>query len=383
MTVFGVNPRRLGGVEVYARELSIQLHESGWRSVLCFLKKPAPFVEDYLQLPNVRLEVLPEVWRNSWQTVNNLTHLLNRHRPEVLHFQFTPNLSVYPWVARYAGVKSVLFTDQMSYPDPESEPGLGRWKGLVRHAACRPVDMMIAISDHNRRRLERSQLASSDRIYRVYNGVDLTRRAPAGAAREFRQRFNIPSHRLLVTQVASVIPDKGPLMLLEAAAQAKERCDVHVVFAGDGTHLDEYRRIAESMGIRDRVTWTGLLEDPVQSGLYAAADAFCLCSQWQEGFGWVLAEAMAARLPVMATRVGGIPEVVQDGVTGVLFDRTDTKALTQAIVRLAHHPEERTRMGEAGRRRCELLFDVRQTVRQTLDLFGVPRPAASRAVSAS
>jgi glycosyltransferase involved in cell wall biosynthesis len=116
----------------------------------------------------------------------------------------------------------------------------------------------------------------------------------------------------------------------------------------------------------EAVTFTGVRADVPK--ILAALDLFVLPSLW-EGMPNAVLEAMAAGLPVVATAVGGTPEVVMDGVTGLLVPPQDPSALAQAIERLLRDPDLRRTMGRAGRRRVEQHFDVRETVRQVEDLY--------------
>jgi len=104
-------------------------------------------------------------------------------------------------------------------------------------------------------------------------------------------------------------------------------------------------------------------------GVFSATDISCQASRWEEAFGLVLAEAMAFGKPIVATRVGGIPEVVDDGVTGFLVARGDTAALAEKFVMLARDPDLRQRLGRAGRRRAEGEFNLGRNVDLMIDLY--------------
>ncbi len=150
--------------------------------------------------------------------------------------------------------------------------------------------------------------------------------------RRFRDKYGIREGCFLVTQVSWIIPEKGIPQLLDAARLVlNEFPETRFAIVGSGSHEAEYRQRAAELGIASSLVWTGVVQNPMEDGVYAATDIFCLASQWQEAFGWVIAEAMAFEKPVVATAVGGIPEVVEEGVTGLLVDPcTDSAPFGQA-----------------------------------------------------
>jgi glycosyltransferase involved in cell wall biosynthesis len=376
LSVIGLNPTRIGGTESYTHELSAQLGRHGWSSVLCFEEPPPEPVRQYLALPNVTIETAPKVWQLAWRPARDVARLLRRHRPSILHLQFTGFLSVYPWLARMYGVERVFFTDQASRPEGHVIARARAWKRTVTWAVNHPVTRVISISEFNRRCLVEAGLFPEDRAFRIYNAVDLTRRveSPERGA-DFRRRHGIPDGRVVILQVSWIIPEKGIGDLLDAArAVLVAHANVHFVFAGEGRSRQEYTRRAEDMGISHHVTWTGLVADPFGDGLYAAADVVCQMSRWEEGFGWVIAEAMAHGRPVVGTRVGAIPEIVRDGVTGFLVNRGDSAAMAEALAKLIRDPQLRARLGDAGRTMAEAEFDLRKSVAQVLRLYGISAP---------
>jgi glycosyltransferase involved in cell wall biosynthesis len=174
-----------------------------------------------------------------------------------------------------------------------------------------------------------------------------------------------------VAQIGSLIPRKAVPDLLRTAAIVAERQPlVHFAIVGEGPGKDEYVRLADQLGIQRRVTWTGPVEDPAGEGLYAACDIVCLLSR-DEGFGLVIAEAMAHARPVVATAVGGVPEVVEAGVTGYLVPPGDIAGAADAIERLVTQPDLRVRLGRAGRLRSESMFDVTAKVDEMIALYGI------------
>ena len=189
-----------------------------------------------------------------------------------------------------------------------------------------------------------------------------------------RARFSIPNERKVVLQVSWIIPEKGILDLLAAARVVTSRNDkAHFVIVGDGPFREEYTRKAIELGLREHVTWTGLLEDPFSAGAYDVAEVVCQVSRWEEVFGWVIAEAMAYRRPVIATRVGGIPELVTDEESGCLIERGDVDGLATKLLTLLDDPMRRRSMGIAGRKKVDAKFDLRKNVSHLLEAYGISR----------
>jgi glycosyltransferase involved in cell wall biosynthesis len=373
VSVFGVEPLRIGGTETFARELSQQLAEDGRQSVLCFLSKPTEQVESFLRLPNVSLEVLEDSADFSFAAAKNLAQVLKRYQPEVLHLHFTGFLGAYPWVARLRSVKKVFFTDHTSRPAGYAAHRAPFWKRLLVRVINQPVTKVICVSNYGYRCITDLGLLSNERYELVYNGVDLSRVSPdPRLAAEFRRRHSIPPDRTVVLQVSWIIPEKGIPELLQAARLVLSRTDtVQFVIVGDGAYREQYMKDAQAMGLGDHVTWTGMVRDPFGEGVYDAADIVCQVSHWEEVFGWMIAEAMAYQKPIVATRVGGIPELVRDGESGFLVERGNVAATAEKILLLSEQPELRRQMGQAGSQITNEKFALKRNVGQMIRLYGL------------
>jgi glycosyltransferase involved in cell wall biosynthesis len=372
-SVFDVEPRFIGGTETYARELSVQLGRHGWRSVLCFATPPSEDVRGFLNLPNVTFELVDFVHGSKLRVLAQLARVLRRHGPKIAHFHYTSFLSPYPWLARLLGAEQIFFTDHASRPANQ----LGRRASLPKRWLARainwPLSRVICVSEFGYRCLAERGLFPSDQSQLIYNGVDLSRVAESaerGAA--FRRRFAIPNDHSIVLQVSWIIPEKGVLDLLAAARLiTSQDSSVHFVVVGDGPFREEYMRTSIEMGLREHITWTGLVDDPFGAGVYDAADILCQASRWEEVFGWVIAEAMAYHKPVIATRVGGIPELVTDEDSGFLIERGDVKTLAQKVLTLIQDPGRREAMGIAGRRTVDAKFDLMKNVGKLVEAYGI------------
>jgi glycosyltransferase involved in cell wall biosynthesis len=373
VSVFGCDPYRIGAGENFARELSTQLAARGWRSVLCFLKAPPEPVRRFLDLPNTSVEVIEDSWRLSARATTRLFAVLRAYRPRVLHLHFTGFLSAYPWVAKLSRVERVYFTDQASRPEGFIAKRAPLWKRTVMRVINSPLNGVISVSEYGYRSFAASGLAPKNRFHIIYNSVDVSR-AELGLAKreEFRRRYGIPEDRLVVAQVGQLIAEKGPDDLLAAAHDVvAAEPQAHFVLAGDGANRPNLEKAVSDLGIGSHVTFTGVVEDPLGEGLYAAVDVVCQMSRWEEVFGYVNAEAMATGKPVVGTRVGGIPELIEDGKTGYLTARRDTGAMAARILELLRDPQLRRRMGEAGKRAAKEKFSLQTNVAKLLELYGI------------
>ena len=376
ISVFGVKPVRIGGTETFARELSLQLGERGWKSVLCFLSEPTDEVRRFLELPNIAFEVLPNSTDGSRTARRDLAGIMRKHRADILHLHYVSFLNFYSWGARFKSARQVFFTDHHSRPAGHIRSRSPLWKRAAARVINQPLTKVICVSNYGYECMTAADLLPRNRFQMIYNGVDLTRvKANASLATKFKARYSIPAERKIVTQVSWIIPEKGIADFLETARLVlKKNRNVQFVLVGDGVNREQYARDAAALGLGDHITWTGMVDDPFGEGVFHAADVVCQFSRWEEVFGWMIAEAMAHGKPVVATRVGGIPELISDGVTGFLVDRGDTPAMSDRILKLLDDPELRDRMGATGRASVTCKFDLRKNVAQLIESYGIAGP---------
>ena len=373
VSAFSLNPRRIGGTEVYCRELSRQLAELGWTSVLCFDGEPPAVVRSFLEAPNVVLEQVSGLGGNRLPSARELVRTVRKYRPQIVHLHYTGLLAPYQWAAWWGGAGRVYLTHHLSPEEGFAPQAAPPWKRWVFRAVNYPLSGVVCPSEYGRSSLSAMRLLPPQYFHTIYNATDLDR-AMSGEDRaaRFRQDHRIPPERRLVVQVGTLGAEKGVFDLLAAARMVvAQNPSAHFVLAGDGPAAEECRREAGSLGIGEHVTLTGVLEDVCASGVYDAADICCLVSRWQEMFGFTLVEAMAFECPIVATRVGGIPEVVADGQSGHLVERGDVEAMANRISSLLADTDQRSRMGKAGRRRVAELFDVRKNVAELIDWYGI------------
>jgi glycosyltransferase involved in cell wall biosynthesis len=374
LSLFGITPNKVGSQEAYARELSLQLAQHGWRSILCFEGAPSEAVGRSFALPNVSLEVLESPERMRWQTLKRFMAILRKHRPDALHLHYVGFLGLYPALARLFSVRRVFFTDHSSRPASYVPRRAPLWKRGVTRLINWPLSGVVCVSGYGYRCMTALDVLPAARFHMIYNGVDIVQERHPNKAAEFRRKYGISESCPIVIQVSWIIPEKGIGDLLEAWVVVRKRHRrAQLVVVGDGPARDDYVRLAARMGLEDHVTWTGLIEDPLGEGVFAAADVVCQVSRWEEVFGFTIAEAMACGKPVVATRVGGIPELVEDGRTGFLVLRGDIEQIASRISTLLGDPRLRERLGSAGRDVAKEKFDLSKNITQLLQLYQLSR----------
>ena len=369
LSAFVVDPKRVGGVETFCRELSMQLDARGWNSTLCFTAEPFGNVKRLLTLPNVSIEVDSTLGQRGWRSTREFSRILSKHRPRILHLHFTPHVSHYPWLARFHWIRSIYLTDYLSRAEGETTERASFLRRAIARVANWPLTNLIAVSGFNARECAAGSLASPSKIIRIYNGVDLSR-ANGNNRASFRARHGIPDGRRMVLQVSWIIPEKGIADFLEAARLVLETDpNVQFVLVGEGALREELTRETRESPWADHFTWTGLLEDPLLDGAYTAADVVCQLSRWKEAFGWTNAEAMACGKPVVATEVGGVPEIIEDGVSGFLIRPRHPADAADRILRLLRDSDLRERMGASAKQRVAEKFDLRVNVTELVRLY--------------
>ena len=377
VSILGLSPRYIGGSETYARELSLQLGEHGWHSVLCFLEDPPEHVRQYLDLPNVSIEVIKDAVTPNIEAAKTLAKILRAYRPKILHMQLVGFLGFYPWVARCLSARQVLFTDQGSHPSDFVAQRAPLWKRAAVRLINLPLSKVICVSKYNFNCFTTLDVLPAERFTVIYNSADFSRVADGPQRRrDFRSKYGIPDDRAVICQVSWIIPEKGITDLLEAVRLVLQKNpNVHLVFAGEGDYRTEYMKLADQLGLSGHVTWTGLVSDPFSEGVYDAADVVCQVSRWQEAFGQTIAEAMACHKPVIGTRVGGIPELIEEGKSGYVVDARDVEAIAEKILLLLNNRDLRERMGQAGYEIASARFDLRKNVKRVLGLYGISASA--------
>ena len=216
-----------------------------------------------------------------------------------------------------------------------------------------------------------SWLKNQEKIELIPNGVDLNIYRPEETGKNVRMEYSLGNARV-VGIVGQLILKKGHKNFINASKIVSDAYqDVKFLIVGEdiirnGKYREELEGLVRSLKLDDKIIFTGYRQDIPQ--VISVFDIFAL-SSLTEPFGRVLIEAMAMSKPVVATNVGGVPEIVKDGITGILVPPNDPNSMAEAIIHLLKNKEKAYKMGLAGRKRVEEHFSIEINVRKTEELY--------------
>jgi len=347
----------VGGMEVGVTKLVNRANPELVRADVCAFTPAGRFRERLA--PHVRLFELQRRSAFDWRLVNELRRLLSRERFNIVHTHAWGTLCEGWAAAKLAGVPHVVHGEHGTMET--------RRRNLrVQRFVWRRLDRVLSVSARLADRMAREVGYPRERIQTIRNGLDLDQWS-AGDRAATRAALGAGPQDVLVLAVGRLVPVKNHALLLRAAAQLRE-AGVHcrVLIAGDGPLRPQLESQVRSLGIEPGVTLLGERQDVAD--LLAACDVFVLSSD-SEGMSNTIIEAMAAARPVVATNVGGNPELVVDGETGMLVESRNPEALSTAIASLASDCATRQRMGSAGRDRARREFDVHRMLHEYERLY--------------
>jgi glycosyltransferase involved in cell wall biosynthesis len=266
--------------------------------------------------------------------------------------------------AKLAGVKSVATV----HLHTETTYRLRLYK-IIDLLALRFFPKVIAVSENLRQYLIANGLPPK-KVVTIHNAVDLEIFASGVSFcndKALKNRLGIGSDQYIVSIIGRLTSQKGHRYFLESAKRILEVLpETRFLIVGDGPLREELEGLSLSLGVAQAVCFLGYQQDIAT--LMGISDVIVM-SSLKEGLPYVLLEALALARPVVGTQVGGIPEVIKHGETGLLVPPKDSKGLAEAIIRVLRNPEEAARLGERGRKLVSREFNVETMVRKTAAVY--------------
>jgi len=340
--------------------------------------KTREFPKLYLELQGkVEMVEIPELVRNPSPVKDvvafvKLYRLIKKGRFDLVHTHTSKAGILGRVAARLAGVPRIVHTPHGHIFTGYAGRVLTRFFILLERWAATFTDRIIGLTDREIQDHLTRKIGRPEQFVSIPSGVDLTRfeRIERSEAFAVKASLGLPPSAFLIGSVGRLEPIKGHRHLLQAfQALAPRFPNLYLAFAGEGELLPELRSSAQRQGLADRVLFLGWRDDIPT--LLQTFDLFVFPSL-NEGMGRALVEAMAVGLPIVASRVGGIPEVLDEGKAGLLVEAGRASALAQGIEKLLLDPERRIRFGTMARERARaysvetMLHKIQALYRQLL-----------------
>jgi glycosyltransferase involved in cell wall biosynthesis len=343
-----VNRFWIGGAERQFVE-RLRLHPPGFGAVVGCLELSGPMLDQVRSLGHepVLFPLKGSMLRaNTLKQVARMAALMREHRVRIVHAtDFNTNLLAFA-AGRLAGAKVIVSRLDLGH----LREGFGKWHREAEKWNARHADLVVANADAVREVCIRDERCRPERVVVVRNGIDLAH-FDRLASQPLQAPLPIGPDDVAVAVIGNLWPVKGHRTLVEAAALLRDRLPrVRFLCAGEGPEREFLEKRIAGLGLEGRVFLLGhRLDVPA---ILARVKAACLCSS-AEGLSNALMEAMAARLPVVATAVGGNPELVRPGENGLLVPHGDPASLADKLVELLSDAGAAAGMGRRGRERVE------------------------------
>jgi glycosyltransferase involved in cell wall biosynthesis len=347
-----------GGAERIAVTTTALLDRARFAPSMC-ATRASSLSDPLLEESGVPLLVLDRRSPFSVRSWSPLVELLRSERVDVVHaHKFGSNL----WaslIGRIARVPVIV-----AHEHTWSFQGDPKRRLLDRHVIGRLATVVVTVSEQDRRRMISIEKLPPEKVVHVPNAVVLP---PTRAENRIREELGIPSPSPVVVSVSVLRPQKALDVLINAAARVHDAVpEARFLIVGEGPERETLNRLVRELGLEEAVILTGHRTDV--GDVLAASDVVASSSAY-EGSPLALIESLGAGKPVVATRVGGVPEIVRDGIEGFLVSPGRPEALAEKLVALLRDPELRARMGAAGRDRHRTEFDMPVMVRRLENLY--------------
>ena len=352
-------PTVTGGAERLAAVVAMKLDPARFESVLCASRRTdEPLLDRELEEAGIEVLALDRrskldlwAWRPLVSQLRNGVDIVHAH-------MFGSNV----WgtvLGRLSGVPVVV-----AHEHTWSFEGRPLRRFLDRELVGRWADVFVAVSGEDRRKMIEVEGVDPRKIRLIPNGIPA---AGNGGGGDVRTELGIKPGAPVIGVVCELRAQKALDVLFEAAALIRaEHPALKVLVAGDGPERERLEHISRELGLGETVLFLGIRRDV--PALLAALDVAVLSSDY-EGSPLSVMEYMAAGKPVVSTRVGGVPELVEDGVHGLLVEPRDPTALAEAVARLLRDPDEASQMGARGRERQQREFSLDAMVGRIEDLY--------------
>lgn len=351
----------IGGTEVQTISLIRTLISGGYHiEICCYYDYDSAMVAQFEKAGAKVLLMKYDRAQGLWHLVKGLLKIFKERKPDIVHVQYVaPGLAPI-LAARFSGIRTIFATVHIA-----GSIAYGRKAKFLLRLAARLCTAFFCVSKGveefwfgSSQVFDPDKIAITRRHYTIYNGVDtekITMAVQESDKVTLRKTLGIGKEKVLGI-VGRLAHQKGHAVLLDALVSVIQKFpDLILLVIGKGPERKSLKLIADSLKLQSHIIWLGEQDQKEVFKLYGIMDIFVMPSLY-EGFGLSAAEAMAAGLPVVATRVDGLTEVIVDGENGFLVEAGNSAALSEAIVHMLSNPELSKQLGENGTKHISAFF---------------------------
>lgn len=346
----------VGGLERNIVNQVRERHALGQRvSVVC-LERPGVLASQVEELGGrvVCLDKKPGI---QLSLILKMRSVLRELRPDIVHTHQIPTLIYTGLASRWLGAVRIVHTEHglPAFANRTRTRWISRLSGI--HCA-----LFFCLTEEIAREVRKYWIVAERKICTIRNGIETANYGECGDPHRIRRLLGISTDATVIGTVGRLVEIKQYDLLIRSFVQVAQSClDAHLVFVGEGPEKSSLRQLAEGLGVGQRVHFVGY-QTNVNEYLHAM-NCFALTSR-SEGTPQAVLEASIARLPVVASRVGGLPEIIDDGKTGLLVPPGDEEALTRAIMEVVQNKELACRLGEAASLRVHSKYGISRMAKE-------------------
>jgi glycosyltransferase involved in cell wall biosynthesis len=352
-----VEDLKIGGLERVIENITMHLDPEKFRVFVLCLSKGGEIAERLITNRKY-VEILGIKNYHSPLSLLKVTRWFREKGIKIAHTHAYPAGVLGRVAAIMARVPCIFHHVHSTYLD------LNKRNYFIDRFLSRFTNKVICCSESVKRFVSEREGIPEDKLMVLYNGVPEPELLDTPDIATLKKELGIPEGFRVIGCVASLAPHKGHRYLLEAF---KKIDNAYLLLIGDGSLRGELEKMASNYGISERVIFAGYKKDVTP--YIQLMDIVVLPSSEREGLGISIIEAMALSKPVVATNIGGIPELVEDGRTGILVKPKDSDALTEAINRLLKSPELMRKLSVNGRKRYLKIFTLNQMIEKIEELY--------------
>ncbi|MGR3301541.1 MAG: glycosyltransferase [Candidatus Scalindua sp.] len=355
-----VDELTIGGLEKILTTIVLNLDRKKYNvSVWCL--REGGFFANKLVKEGIDVKILHISTSRNPLSIHKLYKLLKNRKFDLIHTHAYSAGTIGRISAFLAGVPVIISHNHSVYDY------YNKYYHFVEWLLCLITDKIICVSDIVKKFTNETQRINANKLITIHNGIDSVCSVTGKEASDIRKKLGIPHNHTVISTIAHMEEHKGIKYLLESASLLlQSRNDISFLLVGEGALKEELKILCADLKIEKNVIFAGERSDI--SEILSLTDIFVLPSL-REGLGLAILETMACGKPVIATNVGGIPEIVKDGVSGILVSPRDPEALHTAMKELLDDKEMQKKMGANGEKVCNEKFNSKVMVGQIENLY--------------